>query len=366
MKTKTIFILVILFLSFSIKAQDVTTVTADTDISENLDLEAVASIFGEAENLEDFEKKLNDPDLQISNLDLNEDGEVDYLRVVENSQEGIHLVTVQAVLGNDLYQDVAVISVEKDKSGETQVQVVGDVSMYGPEYIITPVYVHPPVIITWFWGPYYNPWRSPYYWGYYPPYYRPWKPYPVPYYRSSVHVHVNVNNRYHRSSNRSARSIEMQKQHRRNDYGTKNPRSSFDNKNKSGKISKDGTTRSKQQGNVKNKNTNIKTNDRKVNENRTSPTTRDNRSTTTNRSNKTPTNNKANKTKTPTNSNKSTKQSTSTKKTTVNKPSKSVSNNKSSRPGSTAKPTSRNKPNVSRSSTKRNSTPNRTSRPGRK
>ena len=158
-------------------AQDVTTVEAtDSDISENLDLEAVASIFGEAADLEDFEKKLNDPDTQISNLDLNEDGEVDYLRVVEASKDETHLVTIQAVIAEDQYQDVAVIDVEKGDADETNVQVVGDVYMYGPDYIITPVYVHPPVIVVWFWGPYYNPWRSPYYWGYYPPYYRPWRP----------------------------------------------------------------------------------------------------------------------------------------------------------------------------------------------
>jgi len=42
------------------------------------------------ENLEDFEKKLNNPDTQISNLDLNEDGEVDYLRVIETSKDETH------------------------------------------------------------------------------------------------------------------------------------------------------------------------------------------------------------------------------------------------------------------------------------
>ncbi len=117
-------------------AQDVTTVEAtDSDISENLDLEAVASVFGESEDLEDFEKRLNDPETQISNLDLNEDGEVDYLRVIESSKEETHLVTIQAVIGEDLFQDVAVIDVEKDSESETQVQVVGDVYMYGPDYI---------------------------------------------------------------------------------------------------------------------------------------------------------------------------------------------------------------------------------------
>jgi len=121
----------LLTLSLPAFSQDVTTVEAtDSDISENLDLEAVASLFGEAEDLEDFEEKLNDPKTQISNLDLNEDGEVDYLRVVEASESETHVVFVQAVIGEDEYQDVATIDVEKDDSGETQVQVVGDVHMY--------------------------------------------------------------------------------------------------------------------------------------------------------------------------------------------------------------------------------------------
>ena len=218
-----------LFFMNNLYAQDVTTVEAtDSDISENLDLEAVASVFGEAEDLEDFEEKLNDPDTQISNLDLNEDGEVDYLRVVEASKDETHVVTIQAVIAEDQYQDVAVIDVEKGDADETNVQVVGDVYMYGPDYIITPVYVHPPVVVVWFWGPYYNPWRSPYYYGYYPPYYRPWRPYPAPRYRTNVHVHVNVNNSYHRTSVRKSNtSIELQNKSRKNDFGSNNPDKSY-------------------------------------------------------------------------------------------------------------------------------------------
>jgi hypothetical protein len=214
-------------------AQDVTTVEAKSDdISDNLDLEAVASVFGEAEDLEDFEKKLNDPELQISNLDLNEDGEVDYLRVLETSEKDVHVVTIQAVIGKDQFQDVAVISVEKDEKGETTVQVVGDVYMYGPDYIIQPVYVHPPVIWVWFWGPYYSPWRSPFYWGYYPPYYRPWAPYPPSRYRTNVNVHINVNNSYHRTAVRNSNtSVRIQDKNRSNDYGRKNPDRSFEKRN---------------------------------------------------------------------------------------------------------------------------------------
>ena len=243
-------ILVIVFLvaTGSVNAQDVTTVKAtDSDISENLDLEAVASLFGEAENLEDLEKKINDPQSQISNLDLNEDGEVDYLRVVENSKEKTHLITIQAVIGKDKFQDVATIDVEKDSKGETQVQVVGDVYMYGLGYIIQPVYVHPPVICIWFWGPYYSPWRSPFFWGVYPPYYRPWRPYPTHRYRRNVNVHINVNNSYrHTTIRKSKTSIELQNKSRRNDYGNKNLDKSFVKRNE-GIKNKEGLTSKKAQ-----------------------------------------------------------------------------------------------------------------------
>ncbi len=242
MKTKIgLLIMVFIVAIANLNAQDVTTVEAtDSEISENLDLEAVASVFGEAEDLEDFEKKLNDPDTQISNLDLNEDGEVDYLRVIESSKDETHLVTIQAVIEEDKYQDVAVIDVEKDSEGETQVQVVGDVYMYGPDYIITPVYVHPPVVVVWFWGPYYNPWRSPYYYGYYPPYYRPWRPYPTPRYHTNVNVHINVNNSYNKTTVRKSNtSVELQNKSRKNDFGSKNPDKSYAKRNDGSKSKQD-------------------------------------------------------------------------------------------------------------------------------
>ncbi len=178
-------------------AQDVTTIEAkNSDISDNLDLEAVASIFGESKDLEDFEKKLNDPSLQISNLDLNNDGEVDYIRVMETAEGNTHTISLQSVIGKDQYQEVATIDVVKDKSNNTQVQVVGNVDMYGPNYCITPHYPVVPVFFTFFWMATYRPWYSPWHWGYHPPYFHPWRPYPYNRYHSNVNVHINVNNRY--------------------------------------------------------------------------------------------------------------------------------------------------------------------------
>lgn len=215
-------------------AQDVTTVRANSsDISDNLDLRAVASVFGESRDLEDFERKLNDPDLMISNLDLNGDNRVDYLRVIEATEGNTHLVVVQAVIGRDLFQDVATIEVERDRHNNVQVQVVGDVYMYGPNYIYEPVYVHRPFLYDVFWVSSYRPYYSPWYWGYYPTYYSYWAPYPVYRYRDHVHVHViNTGNRYNYvNTRRSSRAVALHNSRRANAYERQHPDNSFTRRN---------------------------------------------------------------------------------------------------------------------------------------
>ncbi len=177
MKTKALFLTAALLLSaWTVRADETITVTAtSTDISENLDLKTVATLFGQAENLEQFEQMLNNPDSAFSNLDLNGDGQVDYLRVIETADANKHLVVIQAVLAKDIYQDVASIYVEKDP--ETQsvtVQVIGDEYIYGTNYIIEPVYIYRPYIYDWFWGPGWVCWHSPYYWDYWPGWWHPY------------------------------------------------------------------------------------------------------------------------------------------------------------------------------------------------
>ncbi len=227
----------ILFLSTvgfnSIYAQDTTTIQATSeDISDNLDLEAVASIFGESKDLEDFEKRLNDPKTQISNLDLNNDNEVDYLRVMElsNDDKNIHTISIQAVIGKDQYQEVATIDVKKE-SKTTTVQVVGNVDMYGPNYYITPVYPVVPVFFAFFWVAAYRPWYSPWYWGYHPPYFRPWHPMPYHRYHSHVHVHINVHNSYNRTNVRINNNVRVNNNTRNNAYFRNNPDKSFNKRN---------------------------------------------------------------------------------------------------------------------------------------
>jgi len=234
MKTKVASLLVgfSLITTLSMAQEKITVEAQSTDISNNLDLKAVSTVFGESSDLEEFEKKLNDYDNQISNLDLNNDGQVDYLRVIEKNENGVHVVGIQAVLDKDVYQDVASIIVEKDQNNNPTVQVVGDPYLYGNNYIIEPAYAYTPSIFSFFWGPNYYSWDSPYYWGYYPSYYHRMRPCGLDLYYSNVYGHINHNQRYYYTNSiRNSNAVAIRNSIRRNDLGVRQPERSFSNRN---------------------------------------------------------------------------------------------------------------------------------------
>jgi hypothetical protein len=197
-------------------------------IDQDLDLNAVASIFGDSRDLYDFERRLNDPFYQISNLDLNRDGYVDYLRVIETVDGNLHLIVIQAVIGKRRYQDIATIEVYKSYN-QTYVQVIGNTYIYGPNYIIEPIYSYIPEIFRIFWRTrYYNAYYSDYRWRHYPSYYRPWRPVPVPYYHRHIRKHISHANSYRYTKHRKAKySRKLHNRVKRNDYAKKYPNRSY-------------------------------------------------------------------------------------------------------------------------------------------
>ncbi len=234
MKTKIIlFSLLAYVFAGPMKAQDRNRVYAmNNEISDNLDLRAVADIFGESRNLQDFERRLNDPELQISNLDLNNDNEVDYLRVIETVENRTHVIIIQSVLDRDVYQDVATIDVEKDSYNRIYVQVVGNEFMYGPNYIYEPVYYSTPLIYASFWSYNYRPYVSSWYWNYYPSYYYAWRPYPVYRYRNNIQISLNINNYYNYVSyRRSNQAVVLYNSRRSNWYERQYPNYAFSRRN---------------------------------------------------------------------------------------------------------------------------------------
>jgi len=209
-----------------------TVVAQNYDISDNLDLQAVASIFGESRDLEDFERRINDPSAQISNLDLNNDNYVDYLRVVEVGESDVRVIVIQAVLGQDQFQDVATIELERQRNKTVQVQIVGNSYIYGPNYIYEPFYYSTPMFFDMFWMATYRPYYSPWYWGYYPTYYSYWRPMPVFRYHSHIHSHIDGRNRYSYTDNRRlVRADRMYSSVRGNSLERQNPNRSFTSRN---------------------------------------------------------------------------------------------------------------------------------------
>lgn len=233
MKTKLLFIALLAIGLSSVPVQSQTTVYAkNSDISDNLDLRAVASIFGESANLQDFERRLNDSKYQISNLDLNDDNQVDYLRVIESVENRTHVVIIQAVLDRDVYQDVATIDVERDNYNRVNVQIVGNSYLYGANYIYEPVYNVAPVIYTSFWVANYRPYYSSWSWNYYPRYYYAWRPYPIYRYRNNINLCINVNNSYNYvNTRRSYRAPVIYETRRTYGYETRRPDYSFAQRN---------------------------------------------------------------------------------------------------------------------------------------
>lgn len=188
---------------------------------DNFSLQGALATFQKASSLEEFEKMLNSQDNHVNNLDLNGDGDIDYIRVIDNTEKGAHAIVLQAVVSDKESQDIAVIELEKTGDTTATVQIVGDEDIYGEQVIIEPGnrdnddafnnYVNdhiasrgpnvrfnydPPGIVVnvWMWpsvrfvyAPIYRPWISPYRWHYYPGWWRPWRPFAWhvwhPYYR---------------------------------------------------------------------------------------------------------------------------------------------------------------------------------------
>lgn len=169
-------------------AQDKVTVVAPTsEAAEGLDLRAVGELFKSSKNLEEFEKTLNDPEVGVNNLDLDNNGDVDFIRVVEEVGGDTHVIILQVPLGKDEFQDVATIEVEKVGSDQYNMQVTGNEIIYGAEYyVVTPPEVR---VITWplvaaIYAPLYHPYRSAFYFGFYPRWWRPFHPVTFAVYRT--------------------------------------------------------------------------------------------------------------------------------------------------------------------------------------
>lgn len=159
---------------------------------DNFSLEGALELFKNSQSPQEFEQLLNSPDSKVNNLDLNGDGDIDYIRVIDRNEGNVHTFTLQAIISQSESQDVAVIELEKRDDGTAVLQIVGDPDVYGIETIIEPTnevrvnagtMTQRTTVNVWGWpcvqyvyGPAYSLWVSPWGWQAYPGWYRPWRP----------------------------------------------------------------------------------------------------------------------------------------------------------------------------------------------
>ena len=113
---------------------------------DNFDLQGALQMFQKASSPEDFEKLLNTENNNVNNLDLNGDGEIDYVKVIDKSGKGIHAFVLQVPVSETENQDIAVIELEKTGDTTAVLQIIGDEDIYGEQVIVEPREVRP---ATW-------------------------------------------------------------------------------------------------------------------------------------------------------------------------------------------------------------------------
>lgn len=163
------------------KAQEIDPIGLEGD---HLDLNGVLELFKNSESVEDFETKLNSEETGVNNLDLNEDGNVDYIRVVDHAEGDAHALALQVPINENEAQDVAVIEMDRVDEKTTTLQVIGDTELYGEEYILEPQDEKNNTLVvnvsSWrpvrhIYRPGYVVWVSPWKWKKHPRWYRPWR-----------------------------------------------------------------------------------------------------------------------------------------------------------------------------------------------
>ncbi|MBK7233014.1 MAG: hypothetical protein IPH93_12330 [Saprospiraceae bacterium] len=214
--------LILIFILFNLRigfAQDSTGLAGD-----HFSLESALQMFKIAESPEDFEKLINDEKNKVTNLDLNQDGDVDFVRVNEFQEDDVRIFVLSVDISETESQDIAVIELEKNGDESAVIQIVGDEEIFGEALIVEPsdpddhmmdkeeskgngpsALEEDRIIVVNVWGwpcvrrvyTYgYRPWRPNWRWSNYPTYWAPRRPWGWAVWHPFRHVHVGPHVRY--------------------------------------------------------------------------------------------------------------------------------------------------------------------------
>ena len=185
---------------------------------DNFSLQGALEMFKQSSSIEQFEKLINTESNNVNNLDLNGDGEIDYVKVIDKADKDVHAFILQVAVSETENQDIAVIELEKTGDTAAMLQIIGNEEIYGDPVIVeasdegdemdnaTEDKANGPsanynesnriIVNVFFWPsvrfvyrPAYVPWVSPWRWRHYPDWWRPWRPLPWRVYHPRVFVY---------------------------------------------------------------------------------------------------------------------------------------------------------------------------------
>jgi hypothetical protein len=140
------------------------------EYSKGLDLNAVTELAKKSRDAADFERLLNAQAEAVNNIDLNDDGKVDYINVTEYGGGDRRGFSLTAEISPGKTQEIATIDFQKE-ADKTTLQTTGNPSLYGPgNYHHSSFSMTDALLMGWLFSnrPSY---ASPYGYGNYPPSY---------------------------------------------------------------------------------------------------------------------------------------------------------------------------------------------------
>jgi hypothetical protein len=172
---------------------------------DNFSLQGALEMFKQSSSPEEFEKLINTENKNVNNLDLNGDGEIDYIKVIDKAANNVHAFVLQVAVSETENQDIAVIELEKTGDTTAVLQIIGDEEIFGEQMIVeasdegdeiddningkvngpsADYYESSRIVVNvFFWPsvrfvyrPAYVPWVSPWRWRHYPGWWKPWRP----------------------------------------------------------------------------------------------------------------------------------------------------------------------------------------------
>jgi len=162
-----------IFLFGTITSCDKKEETVSTDLiikeyAKGLDLKLVGEMARKAKDAAGFEKSLNTSANKVNNLDLNDDGKVDYIKVTEYGKDNKRGFSLTTELEKGKVQEVATIEFVKNGNA-VDMSVNGNSSLYGNNHHYRSHFgIGDMLLMHWMFSSSRNRYSSPYGRGHYP------------------------------------------------------------------------------------------------------------------------------------------------------------------------------------------------------